>query len=120
MDEQRQRDPSDDDYPEAQRSIIRQSFDEIVNLVGIRMRDALLTFPLGLTIPSSGAFIPMLTPGDPSDEEWEKASAIVCNIVADKLGGIRLQRKRLPCAMVNATMAATDILPNVLSFDTRL
>jgi hypothetical protein len=119
MDEQQQN-PLEDDDLESQRSIIRLSFDEIVNLVGIRMRDALLTFPLGLAIPDSGAFISMMTPSDPSDEEWEKASVIVRNIVGEKLGGIRLRRKRLPCAMVNATMAATDILPNMLSFDIRL
>ena len=111
----------DSDDLETRRSTIRQSLDEIVNHVSIAMRDAHLDFPLALTIPSAGhAFIWMMTPGDPSVEEWEQASAIVRKIVGEKLGDIRLRSKHLPCAMVNATMAAADILPNTLSFEIRL
>jgi hypothetical protein len=68
MDEQEQQDPSDDGYLEAQKSIIRQSFDEIVTDIGIEMRRAHLRFPLGITIPSSGsAFVTMVTPADDGD-----------------------------------------------------
>jgi hypothetical protein len=119
MDEQQQETFEDDDL-ETQRSTIRQSFDEIVTDIGIAMRDAHLTFPLGITVPSSGAFISMMTPCDPSDEEWEQALAIVQQVVSKRLGGIRLRSNHLPCAMVNSTMNATEITPNVLKFDTRL
>ena len=52
MDEQQQ-EAFDEHDLETQRSIIRQSFDEIVTDIGIAMRVAHLTFPLGITIPSS-------------------------------------------------------------------
>jgi hypothetical protein len=119
MDEQQQEAFNEDDL-ETQRSIIRQSLDEIVTDIGIAMRDAHSTFPLGITVPSSGAFISMMTTCDPSDEEWEQASAIVRNIVGEKLGGIRLCSNHLPCAMVNSIMDAIEITPNVLESDTRL
>lgn len=51
---------ADDDYDalEAQRSIIRQSLNEIAADVGTVLLKANLTFPIGLTTPSSGhAFI---------------------------------------------------------------
>ena len=121
MDEQQERNPSDDGYLETQRSTIRKSFDEIVSLVNNRMHAARLSFPLGLTVPSSGyAFISMMTPADPNETDWEQASAIVQTIVSEKLGGIRLRSRHLPCAMLNANMAAGEIVPNTLSFDTRL
>jgi hypothetical protein len=118
MDEQQQ-EAFDEHDLETQRSIIRQSFDEIISDIGIAMRDAHLTFPLGITVPSSGAFISMMTPCDPSDEEWEQASAIVQQVVGKRLGGIRLRSNHLPCAMVNSTMNATEITPNVLDFNVR-
>ena len=68
---------TDDDYDalEAQRSIIRQSLDEIAADVGTALLKANLTFPIGLTTPSSGrAFLTIVTQNDPSDEDWAQAS----------------------------------------------
>jgi len=119
MDEQQQA-PSSDGYLETQRSTIRKSFDEIVSLVSNRMHDAHLSFPLGLTIPSSGyAFLSMMTPSDPSEHDWEQASAIVQKVISEKLGGIRLFNRHLPCAMVNAKFLAAEVVANTLSFDMR-
>ena len=59
---------TDNDGLETQRSSIRQSLDEIANEVGIAMRNANLTFPIGLAVPISGeALITMVTPVDPSE-----------------------------------------------------
>ena len=90
----------------AQRSIIRQSLDEIANDVGMAMRDASLDFFLGLAVQNSGeALLTMVTPGDPSDEDWSHATGIV----SKKLGGMRLRSRPLACAEANATMNAVDI-----------
>jgi hypothetical protein len=113
---------SDDDYDdlEEKRSIIRQSLDEIAADVGIALLKANLTFPLGLTVPSSGhAFITMVTHVDPSNDDWERASAIVRQIVSKKLGGIRLRNRHLPCAIVNVTKSSADTTANALDFDTQ-
>src|ERR1700729_206938 len=109
MDEQ-QREAFDEHDLETQRLNVRQSFDEIVTDIGIAMRDAHLTFPLGITIPSSGhAIVTVVSPGDPPDDEWEQASTIVQQVVGKRLGGIRLRSKHLSCAMVNATISGAEI-----------
>jgi hypothetical protein len=113
---------TDDDYDdlEEQRLIIRQSLDQIAADVGATLLKANLTFPIGLTTPSSGhAFITIVTQDDPPDEEWERASEIVRDIVSRKLGGMRLQNRPLPCKMVNAPISAAEISSSTLDFDTR-
>jgi hypothetical protein len=116
-----QQEPStDDDYDglEAQKSIIRQSLDEIAADIGIALLKANLSFPIGLTTPSSGrAFLTIVTQNDPSDEEWARASEIVRDIVSKKLVGIELRSRPLPCTIVNAPISAAEISSNTLAFD---
>ena len=65
---------SADDKLDTQRDIIRQSLDAITNDIGMAMRDVGLTFPLYITVRNSGdALVTMMTPLDPSDEEWQHA-----------------------------------------------
>ena len=110
----------DDDALEDQRSIIRQSLDQIADDVGTALLQANLTFPIGLTTPSSGrAFLTIVTQNDPSDEEWAKASEIVRRIVSKRLDGIELSSRSLPCIMVNASISAAEVSSNTLGFDTR-
>jgi hypothetical protein len=111
---------TDDDELETQKSIIQQSLDEIASELGLAMRDANLDYPVGLTVPISGAaLITMVTPDDPSDDEWSHITAIVRQIVAKRLGGIRLRSRPLKCAMANAPMSASEITHNALKSDTR-
>jgi hypothetical protein len=113
---------SDDDYDdlEEKRSIIRQSLDEIAADVGTALLEANLTFPIGLTTPSSGrTLITIVTQDDPLDEEWAQASEIVCDAVSKKLGGMRLRSRSQPCTMVNSPISAAEISANTLAFDTR-
>jgi hypothetical protein len=114
-------DDEDDSDHEISRSIIRQSLTEIANVVRTEMNGAGLSFPFGLTVPESGlSLVTMVTPIDPSDGDWSQATTIVCEIVAQKLGGMRLRCRPLPCVMVNPTMTVAEIVPNRLAFDTRL
>ena len=84
------------------------------------MRAANLHYPIGLTVQISGeALVTMVTPGDPSDDDWSHATAIVRQIVSRRLGGKRLQSRPLTCAMANAPMIAADITSNALEFDMR-
>jgi hypothetical protein len=78
-------DDDDGDALEAQRSIIRQSLDQIAADVGTALLKANLTFPIGLTIPSSGrALLTIVTQNDPSDEDSAQASEIVRCIASAK------------------------------------
>jgi hypothetical protein len=120
MDTAEQQDyPSDDDNLETQRAIIRQSLTEIADDIAIAMRDSNLHFPLGIAVPSSGALLTMMTPNDPTDADWSDVSAIVCQVVAAKLDGMRLRSRPLICAMTNASMAVAEITTNTLAFDLR-
>src|ERR1700733_1163469 len=111
---------NDDDALEAQRSIIRQSLDQIAADVGAALIKANLKFPIGITTPSTGtALLTIVTQIDPSDEEWAPASAIVRHIVSTKLDGIELCSRSLPCTMPNAPISAAEISPSTLAFDTR-
>ena len=113
---------TDDDYDdrEAQRSIIRQSLEEIAADVGTELLKANLTFPIGLTTPSSGrSILTIVTQNDPPDEDWVQALEIVRHIVSTKRGGIELRSRSLPCEMVNAPISAAEISPNTIAFDTR-
>ena len=96
---------------EAQREIIRTSLNEIAAEVAVALRDAHLDFPVFLTVPNSGdSLATMACPIDPSDEDWSHASAIVCRIIGQRLGGARLCGTPMHCAVANATMGATDVI----------
>ena len=45
---------ADDDKLGTQKSIIRQSLDEIASELGLAMRDTNLDYPVGLTVPTRG------------------------------------------------------------------
>jgi hypothetical protein len=102
---------STDDRLDAQRDIIRQSLDAIVNDIGMAMRDVGLTFPLYITVRNSGdALVTIATPFDPSDEEWQQASAIVCRTFEERVGCGRLGGRELACAVANAgAINAADV-----------
>ena len=97
--------------PEAQREIIRLALDEIAAEVGTALRDAHLDFPVFLTVPNSGdSLATMACPLDPSDRDWSHASAIVCRIIGQRLGDVRLRGRALHCAVANATMGAAEVM----------
>jgi hypothetical protein len=82
---------STEDKLYAQRSIIRDALDEIANDIGMVMRDAGLHFPVFMTVRDNGdSLATIATPLDPSDDDWERSSAIVCEIIGKKIGGKRL------------------------------
>ena len=104
-------DPSTDDALDAQRDFIRQSLDAITNDIGMAMRDVGLTFPLYITVRNSGdALVTIATPLDPSDADWQRASAIVCRTLEERVGCDRLRGRELACAIVNeGAINAADV-----------
>src|ERR1700733_9451613 len=100
-----------DDNLDAQRDIIRKSLNEIVNNIGMAMRDVGLTFPVYITVRNSGdALVKIATPLDPSDEQWQQASAIVCRTLEERTGSERLRGRELACAIANAgAINAADV-----------
>ena len=106
-----ERQDESDDSLDAQRDIIRQSLDAIVNDIGMAMRDVGLTFPLYITVRNSGdALVTIATPLDPSDSDWQQASAIVCRTVEERTGSERLRGRELACDIANAgVINAVDV-----------
>jgi hypothetical protein len=102
--------------PEAQREVIRLALGELATEVATALRDAQLDFPVFLTVPNSGqSFATMASPLDPSDEDWSHASAIICRIIGQRLGNVRLRGRPLPCAVANGTIAATEVMADAES-----
>ena len=109
MDEASQQDEAID-HRYAQRDLIRQSLNEIANDLSMEMRDAALDFPVYMTVPNGGhSLATIATPLDPSDEDWEKVTAIVCRIIQQTIGGGRLRGTELTCVIANASTAAADV-----------
>jgi hypothetical protein len=102
--------------PDAQRGVIRLALDEIATEVGTALRDAHLDFPVFLTVPNSGeSLATMACPLDPSDADWSHASAIVCRIIGQRPGDIRLRGRPLHCAVASATMGAAEVMADSAS-----
>jgi hypothetical protein len=75
------------------------------------MRDVGLRFPVFLTVRDNGdSLATIATPIDPSDDDWSRASEIVCQIIGQKIGGGKLRSKELLCAVANAApMNASEV-----------
>jgi hypothetical protein len=72
---------------DAQRDRLRISIEEIATDVTATLRDADLTTPVFLAVPSSGsALLSFATSADPTNETWEHVSKIVCQIVGNTIG----------------------------------
>ena len=92
-----------DDRLDTQRDMVRKSLDAIANEIGMAMRDVGLTFPVYMTVRNSGdALVTIATTLDPSNADWQQASAIVCRILEEKVGCGRLRGQELPCSIANA------------------
>ena len=102
--------------PDAKRDIVRSSLDEIAAEVANALRYAHLDFPVFLTVPNSGdSLATMACPLDPSDGDWSHASAIVCRIIGQRLGDVRPRGRPLDGAVVNGTIAVSDVTADLES-----
>jgi hypothetical protein len=81
------------------------------------MRDEGLHFPVYVTVRNSGdSLATIATPLDPSDEEWSRATAIVCEVIEKKVGSGKLTSRALPCAVANsAPMSAAEVAVDSVS-----
>lgn len=96
---------------EAHREVIRLSLDEIAVEVEAALREANLTFPIYLVSPNTGgSIITVATLLDPPDIDWSHAAAIVCRLVGNRLGKIKLSSRHLQCSVANAQLDALDVL----------
>ena len=99
-----------DDRIDAQRSVIRQSLDELAADVGVALRNAGLACPVFLTVPNSGdSLATVATPIDPPNEDWSRVMAIVCRIFEERVGKGKLRSRELRCAMATAAMTAAEV-----------
>jgi hypothetical protein len=98
---------------ESQRDTIRRSLSEIMNDIGMAMRDAGLHFPVFMTVRDHGdSLATIATPVDPSEDDWERASVIACQVIGQKIGDRKLRHRELLCAVANAApMSAAEVSP---------
>jgi len=105
---------STDDRLGAQREIIREALPEIANDVGMMLRDEGLRFPVYFTVKNSGdSLATIATTLDPTDAEWSRASAIVCEVIEKRVGSGKLRGRELPCAVANAApISVAEVTPS--------
>ena len=92
------------------REIIRQSLDAISADIGVAIRDAGLgAIPTYIVIPNSGnALATVMTPRDPSPNDWERIMEIACRVIQDKLGSGRLHTREMAWALANEPSVADE------------
>lgn len=93
-----------------EREVLTQSLNEIANDIGMALRDVGLNFPVFISVRREGeALATIATPSDPSDDDWLRASTIVCQIIGERIGCGELRGRALACAMARGTIAAADL-----------
>ena len=99
---------------DAQRETIRRSLNEIANDIGMAMRDVGLHFPVFMTVRDSGdSLATIAAPLNPSNNDWERATAIVRQIIGQKIGDRKIRSRELFCAVANAApMSAAEVTPS--------
>jgi hypothetical protein len=95
---------------DSQRATLRQLLPEIVNDIGMALRDTGLHFPIFITLPTSGnAIATFATPLDPSDNDWQEALDIACEMIRNRIGCGALCGRTVACAVANGTISATEL-----------
>jgi hypothetical protein len=95
---------------EEARHTIRESLNEIAADFNSALVAAGLAYPVYLCVPASGdALATLACPLDPDDNEWNRITKIVCEIVGARIGTLELKTRGLACAMAGATMASADV-----------
>jgi hypothetical protein len=93
---------------EAKRKVIRQSLAEITAEVENALRDANLRSPVSLVVPTRHSLVTIGSPVDVPTEEWLRISAIVREILGQKLGGHGLCGRPLARTTANAARNVGD------------
>jgi hypothetical protein len=102
--------PSIGSAHDAIRNIIRQSLSKITAELNSALVAAGLAYPIYLCVPTTGdALLTFASPLDPNDDEWDRVTQIVREIVGKEIGSTRLTARALCCAMAGTTMAAADV-----------
>ena len=87
---------------EARRRWVADSVDEIAQRTKVAMKERGLTFPIFFLVPTSGAALVTIGTNyepDPTDEEWDAASAIAVKAVEEVLGLDKLVSRSIACAV---------------------
>jgi hypothetical protein len=92
------------------RAKIRNSINEIAAELNSALVAEGLAYPVYICVPSSGnALATLACPLDPDDQEWDRITTIVREIVGKRIGATGLTTRRLACAMAGTTMASADV-----------
>jgi hypothetical protein len=96
---------------DGQRAILKKSIDDIADEIGMALRDANLRLPVYFTVPSSGdSLASRATPLDPSDDDWERATAIACEVIGRWLGVEKPRSRPMICAIADTVRISASEL----------
>jgi hypothetical protein len=100
---------STDDKVEANRKIIRRALDEIIVAVEQAMQRENLRSRIQIVVPSRYSLVTIAGPCDSSSDERSRLSAIVCEVIGQKLGRDGLRGRPLDRATATAKLIAADV-----------
>jgi hypothetical protein len=103
---------SADDKIEAKRKIIRQSLDEITAEVASKMRGENLHSLVNIVVPSRHSLVTIGCTRDLPSEKWSRMSAIVCEVIGQKLGREGLCGRPLARATATAKITRAELAPD--------
>ena len=102
-----------DRHVESYREVIRKALADIAIELEASLQKANLKFPVYLVMPNSGnGLISVATLADPPEPDWAQASGIVCDLVAQRLGGAKLAMSPLQCSVANAKFETVEAQPD--------
>jgi hypothetical protein len=103
---------STDDKAEAKRKVIRRSLDELKAQVERAMLAANIRSPINIVVPSRYSLVTIGGTRDLPPEEWSRMSAVVCDVIGQKLGRDGLRGRPLARATATAKLSAADVAPD--------
>jgi hypothetical protein len=101
-----------DDKVEAKRKIVRQSLDQIKDEIEHALHDANLNSPINIVVPSRYSLVTIGGTRNLPPDEWSRMSAIVCEVIGQKLGRQGLRGRPLARATATARLSAADVTPD--------
>jgi hypothetical protein len=100
---------STDEKTEAKRKVIRRSLDEITDEVASKLRGENLHSSVNIAVPSRYSLVTIGGARDLQSEEWSRMSAIICEVIGQKLGRAGLRGRPLARATATAKITTADV-----------
>jgi hypothetical protein len=97
-------------YRADRRQRLTAALPQIAAEVTAALANANIRIPIFFSVPSSGgSLLTFATPVDPTEYDWDAATALICEIVGRKVGIEHLYSRHIPCVAAGLALDAADV-----------